>query len=256
LLLRRSTDHNPRSLRCIRILIAIRLRNGDWGGEYCKLAVLAGAVPLPGKLDGDRGPRLPAGGVEAHRALQLLVGELVAEVLRDVLEVLGVQGERLRDSARGQRGGGQREVVAEGLAEAPGYELLAAEVARPQQALAGAVVVHQAVRAFHGASHYEQHLPHGLALVQNLQSLSIQTLMISKPVEGQISKHGFEASICWSWPFKDELGFFESLVFAVKPGPILFELKQLMAYRLVFDEEFGLESFTYVVEDLVVHLFE
>lgn len=29
-----------------------------------------------------------------------------------------------------------------------------------------------------------------------------------------------------------------------------------MTYRLILDKEFGLEAFAYVVEDLVIHLFE
>lgn len=102
---------------------------------------LASAVPLPRQLDGDGGPRLPARGVEADGSAQLVVGEFVAEVLRDVLEVLRVQRERLRHFARCECGRGQGQILVERLREAPRDQLLPAELPRVQQALARAVVV-------------------------------------------------------------------------------------------------------------------
>lgn len=65
----------------------------------------------------------------------------MAEVLRDVLEVLGVQGEGLGDLARRERGGGEREVFVERLGEAPGDELFSAELAWGKEARACGVVV-------------------------------------------------------------------------------------------------------------------
>ena len=128
LLPRRRGDEVPSAAACCVVAVRWRSLSDGAGGRRA----VAGAVALPGELDGDGGPRLPARGVESHRAAQLLSGEFVAEVLGDVFQVLRFQSEGFGYFERGERRGGEGEIFAQGLAEAPRDELLAAEVARPE----------------------------------------------------------------------------------------------------------------------------
>lgn len=86
-------------------------------------------VPAPRELDVDGRPRPPVGGVVARRPLELLVGELVPELLRDEAQVGGVEAERLRRLDALERRRRRRQPVQERPPEAPRQQLVAEEVA-------------------------------------------------------------------------------------------------------------------------------
>lgn len=85
-------------------------------------------VPPPRELDGDGGPSSPSRRVIPRAPLHFLLDERVSEMLRDVLDVLGVEAERLGGFEGGEREGGGREALHEGATETPGEKLVAAEV--------------------------------------------------------------------------------------------------------------------------------
>jgi hypothetical protein len=93
-----------------------------------------GPVPAPRELDVNGRPRAPVGRVVARRALELLVGELVPEVLRDEAQVWRVEAERLRGLHALERGRRRGEPVHERPAQAPRQQLVAQEVAGVKRA--------------------------------------------------------------------------------------------------------------------------
>jgi len=126
-----------------------------------------GPVPAPRELDVYGGPRPPVGRVVARRALELLVGELVPEVLGDEPKVRRVEAERLRRLHALERGRRRREPVHEGAAEAPRQQLVAQEVARAQHARRHHALG-QRLRAPELALQDEHHALHGVALPDHL----------------------------------------------------------------------------------------
>lgn len=89
-------------------------------------------VAAPGELNDDGRPCSPIRRVESRRSLHPLVGESVSEVLGDVSEIGGVQGERFRRDHALEGGGGGRQPVDEGPPQAPREELVAEETPGPE----------------------------------------------------------------------------------------------------------------------------
>jgi hypothetical protein len=126
-----------------------------------------GPVPAPGELDVDGRPRPPVGRVVARRALELLVGELVPEVLGDEAQVRRVEAERLRGLHALERGRRRGQPVHERPAQAPRQQLVAQEVPRAQHAR-GHHALGQWLRAPELALKDEHHALHRVALTDHL----------------------------------------------------------------------------------------
>ena len=113
-----------------------------------------GHVAPPGQLNVHRRPGPPVGRIIPGRPLLPLVGELVAEVVGDVAEVGGLEGEGFGRFGAGEGGGGGRKAVGKGAAEAPREQLVAEESTGLQHA-GGHHSLAEVLAALDAAAHNE-----------------------------------------------------------------------------------------------------